>query len=68
MDFVRDQLATGRKLLVLTVVGTFSRVVRRRSTLQLSRRGRRADPGTDLPGRRLSKDDSGRPGQRIHLP
>ena len=28
MDFVHDQLATGRKLRVLTVVDTFSRYVR----------------------------------------
>jgi putative transposase len=39
MDFVHDQLATGRKLRVLTIVDTFSRLLARSgASLQFSRR------------------------------
>ena len=68
MDFVHDQLATGKKIRVLTVVDTFSRYSPvARSAVQLSRRGRRADAGTGLPEDRLSEDDPGRPGLRVRL-
>jgi hypothetical protein len=36
MDFVHDQLATGRKLRVLTIVDTFSRFFRRWSRVSHS--------------------------------
>lgn len=49
MDFVHDQLATGRKLRILTVVDTHS-----------SFRPRRSDPGTCLQAGRLCQDDQGR--------
>ena len=48
MDFVRDQLATGRKLRVLTVVDIFSRFTGDRFALHVSRRGRGPDPGAGL--------------------
>ena len=56
MDFVHDQLATGKKISMLTVVDTFSRFSPT-IDLQLScgRRGRRL--GTRLRQYRLSKDD-----------
>jgi putative transposase len=38
MDFVHDQLATGKKLRILTVVDTFSRLSGARRALQLPRR------------------------------
>jgi putative transposase len=69
MDFVHDQLATGRKIRVLTVVDTFSRfspVVDPR----FSYRGEDvvADAGTGLQAVGYPKDDPGRPGFGVHLP
>jgi putative transposase len=68
MDFVHDQLATGRKIRVLTVVDTFSRfspvVDPRFSTA--ARCGQ--DPGAGMQDGRLSDRDQGRPGFRVHLP
>jgi hypothetical protein len=67
--FVHDQLATGRKIRVLTIVDTFSRFspgVDPRFSYR--RRGRRADLGAHLQNRRLSQDDPRRPGIGVHLP
>ena len=56
MDFVHDQLATGRKLRVLTVVDTLSRYVAGgRSAVQLSGRGRGRDARAGLRRSRLSR-------------
>ena len=69
MDFVHDQLATGQKIRVLTVVDTFSRfspVLDR--AVQLPGRGRGRDARTGLRDDRLSEDDPGRPGHRVRLP
>ena len=68
MDFVHDQLATGKKIRVLTVVDTFSRyvpVLDPRFSYRAEdvvRRWSRSAPG------RLSEDDPGRPGLRVRLP
>ncbi|MGY3146356.1 transposase InsO family protein [Bradyrhizobium sp. USDA 3397] len=67
MDFVHDQLATDRKIRVLTIVDTFSRfspAVDPRSAIE---GGYRADFGTRLQGRRLSQDDPRRPGVGVRL-
>ena len=67
MDFVHDQLATGRKIRVLTIVDTFSRFSPAVDALQLSRRGCRTDVGTHLQNRWLSQDDPRRPGIGVRL-
>ena len=62
MDFVHDQLATGQKIRVLTVVDTFSRfspAIDPRFSYPGRRRCR--DPGTCLRSRGLSEDNPGRP-------
>ena len=68
MDFVHDQLATGRKLRILTVVDTHSRLAPgARPAVLLPGRGRGSDPGAGLRPDRLSEHDPGRQRQRIHL-
>lgn len=67
MDFVHDQLTTGRKIRVLTVVDTFSRYVPV-PAVQLPGRGCGCDAGTGLQPDRLSKDDPCRSGFGVHLP
>ena len=58
---VHDQLATGRKLSILTVVDTYSPAIARgRSPVQLSWRGRGRDAGPGVPEDRLPNDDEGR--------
>jgi hypothetical protein len=63
MDFVHDQLATGRKIRVLTVVDTFSRFSPAVDP-RFSYRGEDVvgHTGAGLPLSRLSEDDPGRPG------
>ena len=69
MDFVHDQLATGQKIRVLTVVDTFSRFSpAHRSEVQLPRRRRRRDPRTRLRDNGLSEDDPSRSGHRVRQP
>src|SRR3546814_20931979 len=58
--FVHDQLATGRKIRVLTEV-----VHHITSALQLTWQRRRPDPRGDLRHGWLSEDDPGRPGLRV---
>jgi putative transposase len=67
MDFVHDQLATGPKIRVLTVIDTFSLLACDRSAVQLSRRGRGAGSGKGLQPTGLSSDDPGRPGHRVRV-
>jgi len=68
MDFVHDQLATGRKIRVLTIVDTFSR-------LSPAIDPRFSYKGEDvvltlerMPERRLSEDHSGRSRIGVRLP
>ena len=67
MDFVHDQLATGRKLRVLTVVDTFAVLTDRGSAVQLPGRGRRGDAGSDVFGGRLPAGDPGGPRIGVRL-
>jgi transposase InsO family protein len=62
MDFVHDQLATGRKIRVLTVVDIFTLLADAGCAVQLSRGGCGADAGTNVRRGWLSPDDPGRPG------
>jgi transposase InsO family protein len=69
MDFVHDQLATGKKIRVLTVVDTFSRF----SPVIDPRFSYRAEDvvgalGARLRKHRLSEDDPRRSGLGVHLP
>ena len=69
LDLVHDQLATGQKIRVLTVVDTFRRVLaRHRSEVQLSGRRRGCDPRTDPSCHGLSEDDPDRSGIRVRQP
>lgn len=68
MDFVHDQLATGRKLRVLTVVDTFSRY----SPVIDPRFSYRGEDVVQIPGQGLHRNglpghNPGRPGQRVRL-
>lgn len=68
MDFVHDQLASGHKIRLLTVVDTFSRyspVVDPR--VQLPGRGRRQHTGTSLRKDRIPQDDPCGPGNRVRI-
>jgi putative transposase len=68
MDFVEDQLATGRKIRVLTVVDTFSRYVPALDS-RFSYRGEDVVATLDHVCRRIGYPghDPGRSGQRVHL-
>ena len=63
MDFVHDQLATGRKLRVLTIVDTFSRLSPALDLLPRRRCCRGV--GKSWARGRLAVDDPGRPRQRV---
>ena len=69
MDFVHDQLATGRKLRVLTIVDTFSRFSPAIEP-RFSFRGADVVEVLERVGAedRLPEDDPRRPGQRVRLP
>ncbi len=68
MDFVHDQLATGRKLRVLTIVDTFTPLLAGdRGALQLPRRRCRRGARTGRPPGRLPESDPRRPGHRVRL-
>ena len=70
MDFVHDQLATGRKMRILTIVDTFSRfspAVDPR--FSYPRRGCCSTCWSGSAGKSaIPTVDPGRPGQRVHLP
>ena len=69
MDFVHDQLATGRKLRVLTDRRyLLALLAGARAAVQLPRRGRGGDARKGLHGSGLPGDDPGRPGHRVRLP
>lgn len=63
MDFVHDQLATGRKIRILTVIDTFSRYAPAVDP-RFSYRGE----DVVLQGNRISGDDPGRPRLGVYLP
>jgi putative transposase len=67
MDFVHDQLATGRKMRVLTIVDTYSRFSPAVDP-RFSYRGEDvvATARAGLPERRLSQGNPGRPGLGVH--
>ena len=69
MDFVHDQLATGQKIRVLTVVDTFSRFSPALDP-RFSYRAEdvRCDPRTRLRDNGLSEDDPSRSGNRVRQP
>ena len=69
MDFVHDQLATGRKLRVLTIVDTFSRFSPAIEP-RFSFRGADVVDVLERVGSEVGfpTDDPRRPGQRVHLP
>ena len=68
MDFVHDQLATGRKIRVLTIVDTFSRFSPAVDP-RFSYRGEDVVLTLErICKRRLSQDDPRRPGIGVHLP
>jgi putative transposase len=69
LDFVHDQLATGRKLRVLTIVDTFSRYAPAIEPRFSFRGADVVDVLERVGGRgRLPGGDPCRPGQRVHLP
>jgi transposase InsO family protein len=68
MDFVYDQLVTGHKLRVLTVVDTYSRYVAVLDQIQLSGRTFGGDAGTGPRPHRLPEDVLGRLGLQVNLP
>jgi putative transposase len=59
MDFLQDQLATGRKIRVLTIVDTFSRFSPALDAPELSWRGRGRHARARVPNGRLSKGHPG---------
>ncbi len=68
MDFVHDQLATGKKLRVLTVVDTFSRyvpVLDPSTAIAVKMLCKRS---SGMPSGRLSQDDPSRSGHRVRIP
>ncbi len=69
MDFVHDQLATGKSIRVLTVVDTFlSLLARGQSAVQLSGRGCGHHARTGLRADGVSEDNQRRSGQRVSQP
>ena len=66
MDFVHDQLATGTKLRVLTIVDTFSRFSPAlEPRFYLPRRRCRRGPGKSWANSRIAGNDPGRPRHRV---
>jgi len=63
MDFVHDQLTTGRKMRVLTVIDISLRF----SPAIDPRFSRRVNPGEGLQPSRLSGDDPSRSGHRLRV-
>jgi putative transposase len=68
MDFVHDQLATGRKLRVLTIVDTFSRFSPAvEPTVQFPRRRCCRGARKGRPRRRIPGSNPGRSGHRVRV-
>jgi hypothetical protein len=65
MDFVHDQLATGRKLRVLTIVDTFSRFSPAGAGFYFPRRRCRRGVGKSRARGRIAGHDQGRPRHRV---